>query len=432
MSGDWDLNGDGRYGELGLDDQPGGVDFFPEVYAGRIPTDDAAEMAAICRKIADFQVDSGDWKQRALLLGAVNGYLLEVPNILPTYGSPLSEKIKTELLDPISYGSTTMYEKEGLAPDPVPCDIPLTGENVLAKWPEGYGIVNITAHGSSSCVSRKVWEYDNGNGLPEGGEIHWSIFLDNYDNEVLDDSRPGIVFSCACSNASPTYSANLMANLLRNGASATVGATHSSYYTPGWQSEYWGGDCSMSYVFWKYLLQDNCRIGKALRMCDVWMKNHCDWMGNFNRANLFVFNLYGDPAMKLEGEGSPSVSSIEPGSAWNMGPLDTVITGRNFLDGAQARLTMEGQEDIVATAVSVESSTHISATFDIAGVQAGNWDVVVRNPDGQEGVLEEGFEASVCGAGGGMGLLMLGISLGLLSLTGSRRVREKFKPANVR
>jgi hypothetical protein len=90
-------------------------------------------------------------------------------------------------------------------------------------------------------------------------------------------------------------------------------------------------------------------------------------------------------------------------------------------------LRMEGQEDIEATNVSVESPTRISATFDIAGVQVGRWDVVVRNPDGQEGVLEEGFEASVCGAGGGTGLLMLGISLGILSLFGSGGLLKKRK-----
>ncbi len=419
LSGDWDLDDNGRYGELFVDDQPGGVDFFPEVYVGRIPTDDAAEMATICTKIADFQVDSGEWKRRALLLGAVNGFLLEAPNILPTYGSPLSEKIKTDLLDPLAYGSTTMYEEDGLAPDPVPCDMPLTEENVLAAWPEGYGIVNITAHGSSNAVYRKVWEYDNWNGIPESSEIDWRRFLDSYDNAALDDSRPSIVFSCACDNAQPTYSNNLMTALLRNGASATIGATHTSYYIAGWQSEYWGGNCSMSYMFWKYLLQDDYRVGKALRMCDLWMENTCGWLGNYNRANLYIFNLYGDPAMKLEAEGSPTVSGIDPASAWNMGLLNTVVAGSNFLDGARVMLRMEGQGDIEATNVSVESSTRISATFDIAGVQAGRWDVVVRNPDGQEGVLEEGFEASVCGAGGGTGLLMLGISLGVLSLFGS-------------
>jgi hypothetical protein len=420
LSGDWDLNDDGRYGEIFVDDQAGGADFYPEVYVGRIPTDDPTEMSAICRKITDFQSDTGSWKHKAMLMGAVSSYLFELGSILPTYGSPLSQKIKADILDPLAYESTTMYEQEGLAPDPVPCDIPLTHENVLATWPGGYGIVNILAHGSSTSVSRKIWEYDNGNGIPESGEIHWNNFLNSYDTDMLDDSHPSIVFSCACDNARPTSSVNLMASLLKKGACATVGSTGISFYMAGWQSEYWGGNNSMSYMFWKYLLQDGYRIGKALRMCDVWIKATCDWLGNYTRANLFDFNLYGDPAMKLDAEGSPQVSGVDPSSAWNMGLLNIAIDGSNFLDGARVILRMEGQGDIEATAVCVESSTRISCTIDITGAQLGLWDVIVRNPDSREAVLEDGFEAaSICGAGGGAGILMLGISLGMLSFFGS-------------
>ncbi len=431
LSGDWDLNDDGRYGEMGIDDQPGGADFFPEVYVGRIPSDDPVEMAAICRKIADFQVDPGAWKLKALLLGAASGYLLESPNFLPAYGSAVSQKIKADILDPLGYETTTMYEKEGLAPDTTPCELPLTLENVLGSWPDAYGIVNIKAHGSTNAVYRKIWKYDNGNGIPEASEMYWKYFLDSSDTAVLDDSRPSIVFSCACLNAEPVYSNNLMASLLRKGACAAVGSTGLSYYIAAWQSEYLGGNDSMSYVFWRYLLQDGYRAGKALRMGDVWMKSYCDWLGNYNRANLFDFNLYGDPSMKLSAEGSPSISSIDPASAWNMGPLNIGINGANFLDGARVMLRASGHDDIEAGVATADSSTHISATVDIAGAPPGRWSVVVRNPDGQEAVLKDGFEVtSLCGTGGGAALLVLCMSLGLLYAAGSlgRRSRRRRRP----
>ena len=38
LSGDWDLNGNGLYGETDLDEGPGGMDFEAELYVGRIPT----------------------------------------------------------------------------------------------------------------------------------------------------------------------------------------------------------------------------------------------------------------------------------------------------------------------------------------------------------------------------------------------------------
>ena len=93
---------------------------------------------------------------------------------------------------------------------------------------------------------------------------------------------------------------------------------------------------------------------------------------------------------------------------------------------ATVKLAMEGQEDIAADKVVVDSSTSISCTFDIADAEGGDWDVVVRNPDGQEGLLEDAvFVNSLCGNGSGTALLMLGLTLGLLSLAGSTRLRKR-------
>ncbi|MDQ7031010.1 MAG: hypothetical protein Q9O62_15195 [Ardenticatenia bacterium] len=43
----------------------------------------------------------------------------------------------------------------------------------------------------------------------------------------------------------------------------------------------------------------------------------------------------------------------------------------------------------------IDSST-IQATFDFRGQPAGQWDVVVRNPDGGTGTLPRGFTLQSC------------------------------------
>jgi len=428
LSGDWDLNDDGKYGEAGVDDLDGGVDFWPEVYVGRIPTDDAVEMTAICQKIVDYSNDSGTWKHDALLLGSVFNYFMEQKEVLATYGSVPLERMRTNLLDPLGYTSTTMYEKEGLAPETTPCDAPLNHENVLAAWSGGKGIVSISARGKSGNVSRQIWISDDGDGIPEWNEMLSPEFLTSSDAAVLDDDHPSIVFTTSSNAAYPESQDSLLNTLMKNGACAAVGATSQTWYTPGWQDEYWGGSNTVGYMFWKYLLQDGCRIGKALRMADVWYNDNCGWLAGYTRCNLYAFNLYGDPSMKLDAEGSPTVTAITPASAWNMGPLDVTVTGFNFLEGAQLMLRKEGQEDIETVNLSVESSTLISATIDIAAAPVGTWNVVVRNPDGQEAVLAEGFEVtSPCGPGGGTAVFMLGITLGILSLAGSGRIRRRLR-----
>ena len=74
LSGDWDLNEDGKWGEYHYDEQEGGVDFYPEVYVGRIPNSNAADVTSICNKIVAFEKNSGAWKSKALMLGANSNF----------------------------------------------------------------------------------------------------------------------------------------------------------------------------------------------------------------------------------------------------------------------------------------------------------------------------------------------------------------------
>jgi PKD repeat protein len=89
---------------------------------------------------------------------------------------------------------------------------------------------------------------------------------------------------------------------------------------------------------------------------------------------------------------APVITSITPDSGYTDGPVQvTDLSGTGFQSGATVRLTRTGQPDIVATGVSVISSSKIACTFDLAGRAAGAWNIVVMNPDEQSGVLPQGF-----------------------------------------
>ncbi|MDD5448578.1 MAG: C25 family cysteine peptidase, partial [Actinomycetota bacterium] len=302
LSGDWDLNDDGEYGQFGVDDEDGGVDFYPEVSVGRIPVDDAAEVTSICDKIVSFSQDEGEWKGKALLLGAILNFKNE-DNILfypATFGSALMEEIKTGITIPAGCSNTTMYEKEGLKPDLTPCDQELTRDNVLSEFPNGYGMVTWNAHGSREGAWRKWWSSDDdGDGVADSSEMSWEAFIESSDTALFDDIHPGIVFACACDNAYPENSNNLGAALMKKGASAFVGASRVSWYTPGWKTKDSGGNASLDYFFFHYLVNESYSVGEALRLSDIQYKEHyCGWRGK-SYANLYGFNLFGDPSMKL-------------------------------------------------------------------------------------------------------------------------------------
>ena len=71
------------------------------------------------------------------------------------------------------------------------------------------------------------------------------------------------------------------------------------------------------------------------------------------------------------------------------------VTGANFQNGATVRLTRSGYPDITGTSVVFVSANQLTATFSLAGASAGQYTVVVRNPDGQTGTpLSNGFTVS--------------------------------------
>ena len=92
-----------------------------------------------------------------------------------------------------------------------------------------------------------------------------------------------------------------------------------------------------------------------------------------------------------EGDPFPNITRVTPDSGVNSGTCVATITGSNFQSGVNVDLTRAGEPNITATDVSTLSFTTITCTFALTGRAAGPWNVVVTNPDGQPGILANGF-----------------------------------------
>jgi PKD repeat protein len=89
---------------------------------------------------------------------------------------------------------------------------------------------------------------------------------------------------------------------------------------------------------------------------------------------------------------APTVSSVTPASGINNGSVAiTNLAGSDFLPNATVKLAKLGEADIIATGTTVVNSGKITCTFNLAGVKTGLWNIVVRNPDGQNGILANSF-----------------------------------------
>ncbi len=100
----------------------------------------------------------------------------------------------------------------------------------------------------------------------------------------------------------------------------------------------------------------------------------------------------------------PLVNGISPFSGVNTGVVSiSEVVGENFANGAGVKLVRSGYGEITGFDVVVSSSSRISCSFDLTGRKSGLWDVVVTNPNGQSGILSDGFGISIAGSGGVVG-----------------------------
>ena len=106
------------------------------------------------------------------------------------------------------------------------------------------------------------------------------------------------------------------------------------------------------------------------------------------------------------------------------------LAGTGFQTGAAVRLEKDGKI-IHAYNVNVVTPEKITCTIGFFGVEPGVYDVVVTNPDGSRARLPGAFTVTtMCGMGSGAAVLALGLMLGLLSATGTLRLRRSRRDRN--
>ena len=335
LTGNWDLDGDGYYGKYPDDIGPGGVDFSPEVYVGRIPVYDSdySTLDDILQKIIVYETTGNpSWREKAILPLAITNFENEDNDdgFPRTDSAELGQDMMTGYLNSEGFTSYTLYEKDGLDPSTYLCDTPLNEDNLINEWQNGYGVACWDGHGSESGVYRKIWSGDDGDGIPESSEISSLPFFDINDCLLLNNARPSFLFQVACLNGYPENSSNLAYALLKNGAIGTSSATRVSWYMGGWDDPYLScaDDNSIAYYFFKRLIVDKDPAGKALFLTHASMGD--DW-GDASWQNKMDYVLYGDPATSIYSQ----PGYIQPGDANGDGQInvgDVICIINNILD----------------------------------------------------------------------------------------------------
>jgi hypothetical protein len=294
LSGNWDPDGDGKYGEAPADgnDQDfvdGGVDGYAEICVGRIPVyeNNLEPVDVILNKTVDYISETDiAWRKNALLIPAK----LAEPDAL---SYDVCEVLKTEGCDPVGVSTFRMYEQDyGCSPEKVGLGYSVCKSQFTS---EPYGICNYIGHGNfNKCV-----------------DIFQNTDVINFGND-----NPAIIFAVTCLNNQIEKKYSIGYTFLQHGGIAVLGGTRVTWYCPNthdYATSVWPTNQVFGYRPAKLMIFDSLTTGE----CFDETKAHCSWINNPSyMGNLFGYTCFGDPALKLWGE---EVTDIDkhPNSAGN-------------------------------------------------------------------------------------------------------------------
>lgn len=318
----WDSDRDGYAGEYG-DDSP---DFLAEVAVGRIPVNDTARITYTLDKLVAFEQATGAWKTNALLAGAILFFENQDYSGYPFVdGATCLDSIGTGLM--AGWTITRLSEQSGLVTSLFPWPA-LTEASFNTAWRTGeYAIVNWSGHGWCDGAYRTVWDWDDGDGVPESGngEMHSYRFVGLGGD--LDDDRPSIVFAISCNVGYPDPNpyGNLGIDLLTlpgwGPSAGIVSSSRPAAVSGDWKANQ-GGTESICYEFNRYMITHGELVGDALYDGKFYATTNYGWDYYYEYMNLYNFNLYGDPALAVDratagvvdthGRGQDAVLRLEP------------------------------------------------------------------------------------------------------------------------
>ena len=286
LTGTWDSDGDGKWGEAPQDNSMGldEISWIPEVYVGRLPANDAKELEIMVNKTLKYETDPeiGDWMNRMLLAGGISSYSVsgddsgEYESVLTSY------IIQNYAKSVVNY--THLVKEEGN----------LTRTSLKNNTNNGYSTVIIAGHGSPT--NYYIDPYTTGY---------------NYDDAKSSSNThmPSLFYLDACSLSSYDIYDNIGEALINRtdaGAIGVIGALRVSWYFEDDENleKLNRGNAKL---FWKEFYENKkFQQGRALYdskvsyiNSDYYTKGDGSTIYDFERKNILTYNLLGDPEVDI-------------------------------------------------------------------------------------------------------------------------------------
>lgn len=349
LSGDWDLNKNGQWGEHGLDDGDGGFDFDHELVVGRMSVyfDDTTELDKILGHALDYMrapQDSIAWRKKILLPASFYYFkgqqMLSYTVLNDMDGADTAEWFIHNIMDQHGgFDVTRMYEKEGTTISKYAADVPFTRDNLKSEWPKGYGMVFWFGHGLDKEVARTIWIDANEDGAVSNDELQQPLFIHSDDAPTIGAQSPAFVVAVSCEVGSAQTPWNLTHALLTEGAA--IGMIGSTNVTPGDMTDYSDfeseldtstyGATNLGVFFFDALMNGEvaAKVFAEVRR-DVGTSPSIE-----TYAGKMMLNYYGDPTLSL-------VSSAADAPDENLTPDEDTATDTETPDIDTAEKSSDG------------------------------------------------------------------------------------------
>ena len=303
LSGTWDNDGDGRWGEAPKDTYHGldEIEWIPEVYVGRFPAINGVQLEIMVNKTIKYESNPfmGDWMNKMLLAGAISSSTpLEDEAVLTTY--IWSNYIPNDM-------EFTHLHRTASSFDPPTPPLPnrqegLTRTNIFTEMNLGYSTAIIASHGYYSYFK------DN----------YGDVFTASQAKKLTNSNMPFLLYGDACTTSSYDINDDSIGEILINktngGAIGYIGGLRVTWY---YEDDYNLAALNRgnAKLFWKEFFENKkFQQGKALYDSKVaYINSDYYKIGSqigdkitqgsttydFERKNIFTYNLLGDPEVDI-------------------------------------------------------------------------------------------------------------------------------------
>lgn len=284
LNNNWDLNGDGYWGDRHNDE----FDYEPEVYVGRLPANNKNEMSNLIQKLLNYEKNPliGNWMTHAVYSSAILAFNQDWNNggenldFGECDGNRFMNFTNHHLPD--YWSSTILALGTGIKTSDYPYNLSSNYANFKNVIENGGSIGTFNFHGSKTGLHYEEWivDYDGdglfdytddpyfGDGVPID-DSEWYYLTDtHYYPLESEESKLGMFFILSCSTGTFDHFEDCLAEyFLKNIAIGCIASSQVTWGEDQWTERENGGWYSegIGFRFWEQLFQNN-QPGKALAL----------------------------------------------------------------------------------------------------------------------------------------------------------------------